>query len=116
MLNILEVMILGHFRLVIIIIPKVMDHLLIHIKEVNIKREKRNSMMFSFFLGLTSAKDLEIIARRHDFETLYSTTDKNESKTKPSISNTNFQWMNAGVLFTDKTIESDLTGIYQTGL
>jgi hypothetical protein len=63
---------------------------------------------------LISASDLEIIARRHGFEPLYSTNEK-QSQTKRSISNKNSQWMNAGVLFTDKTIDPDLTEIHHTG-
>jgi len=66
-------------------------------------------------LDFNSASDLETIARRHGFEPLYSTNEK-KPQTTFSNSNHNSQWMNAGVLFTDKTIESDLTGIHKTGL
>ncbi|CAF1260047.1 unnamed protein product [Rotaria magnacalcarata] len=61
----------------------------------------------------SNASDLEIIARRHEFEPLYSVSEKNV-QTKPPICNTNTQWMNSGVLFTDKTIEPYVTGIHQT--
>jgi hypothetical protein len=43
---------------------------------------------------------------------LYST---NETQTKSINSDPNLQWMNAGVLFTDKTIEPDVSGIHKTG-
>ncbi len=67
------------------------------------------------FLGLTSASDLETIARRHGFEPLYSVNEK-QSERKSIFANDNLQWMNSGILFTDKTIQSDLHGIHKTGL
>jgi len=58
-------------------------------------------LFFSFSLkDLTSTSDLDLIARRHGFEPLYST---NETE-----SQSNMQWMNAGVLFTDKKMHSDM--------
>ncbi|CAF4045720.1 unnamed protein product [Rotaria sordida] len=63
--------------------------------------------------NLTSASDLEIIARRHSFEPLYSTNEK-QLQIKSPFSNANIQWMNTGVLFTDKTIEPNITGIHKT--
>ncbi|CAF4210503.1 unnamed protein product [Rotaria sp. Silwood2] len=49
--------------------------------------------------------ELKTIAHRHGFETLYEqlTTSSNTSK-----------WTNAGVFFTNKTIDSDVTGIHKT--
>jgi hypothetical protein len=62
-----------------------------------------------------SGSDLETIARRYDFEPLY-TTNETQSQTKfHTNSKHNSQWMNAGVLFTDKNIESDTTGNHKTG-
>ncbi|CAF3925181.1 unnamed protein product [Rotaria sp. Silwood1] len=63
--------------------------------------------------NLTSTSDLDIIARRHNFEPLYSTNEK-QLQIKSPFSNTNTQWINTGVLFTDKTIESNVTGIHKT--
>ncbi|CAF4125874.1 unnamed protein product [Rotaria socialis] len=64
--------------------------------------------------NFSNASDLEIIARRYEFEPLYSVSE-NQIQTKPPICNTNTQWMNSGVLFADKTIEPYVTGIHQTG-
>jgi hypothetical protein len=60
-------------------------------------------------LDFISATELETIARRYDFEPLYSTSETSNNRDH------NSQWMNAGVLFTDKTIESDILGIDKTG-
>ncbi|CAF0903962.1 unnamed protein product [Adineta steineri] len=59
--------------------------------------------------NLLSANDLEEIARRYDFEPLYS-SDKKQPSTKFPFDNDNLQWMNAGTFFSDKTIEPQLTG------
>ncbi|CAF0764579.1 unnamed protein product [Adineta steineri] len=59
--------------------------------------------------NLLSANDLEEIARRYDFEPLYS-SDKKQPATKFPFDNDNLQWMNAGTFFSDKTIEPHLTG------
>jgi len=105
----------GHFHLVIIFIHQVKHHLLIHIKIVNNNNIYTRKNLYNYFLDFTSASDLETIARRHGFEPLYSTNEK-QSQTKFSNFNSNSQWMNAGVLFTDKTIEPDFTRIHKTGL
>lgn len=61
-------------------------------------------------LELISNNDLDTIARRYDFEPLFS-GEQTQSETK-----LNTQWMNAGVLFTDKTIKPELTRMDRTGL
>jgi len=53
-----------------------------------------------------SASELATIARRHGFEPLYEQYANTDSNSK---------WANAGVFFTNKTIDSDLTGIHNTG-
>ncbi len=73
------------------------------------------NFLWLLFLGFTSASDLETIARRHGFEPLYS-ENKKQSERKSFFANDNLQWMNSGILFTDKTSPSDLTGIHTTGL
>jgi hypothetical protein len=54
-----------------------------------------------------SDRELETIARRYDFEPLYDqrVTSGNSAK-----------WTNAGVVFSNKTIDSGLTSIHHTGL
>ena len=77
---------------------------------------ERNHVRFEeFCLGSTSPSELESIARRHGFEPLYSTSEK-QSQPRFPFANDNLQWMNTGILFTDKTIESDITGIHHTGI
>jgi len=104
----------GRFHLVIISIHQVKHHLLIHTKIVNNRKAYGKKSFYNYFLDFTSTSDLETIARRHDFEPLYS-TNETRSQTKLSNFNHNSKWMNTGVLFTDKTIEPDLTGIHKTG-
>jgi len=101
----------GHCHLEIIFIHQVKHHLLIHIKIV-IKNKTEIHSKNCGYLDFISATDLDTIARRYDFEPLYST---NETQTKSINSDPNLQWMNAGVLFTDKTIEPDVSGIHKTG-
>jgi hypothetical protein len=64
--------------------------------------------------GSTSPSELESIARRHGFEPLYSVNEK-RSEPKFPFPNNHLQWMNTGILFTDKTIESSVTGAHHTG-
>lgn len=96
----------GLFRLVIISI-----HLVIHRLLTQIKQVKKTNMIINlivdhvfFFIDFTNASDLEIIARRHNFEPLISVNERPVLK-KPPLSDSHSQWMNSGVLFTDKTIE-----------
>ncbi|CAF3724820.1 unnamed protein product [Rotaria sordida] len=49
--------------------------------------------------------ELKTIAHRHNFQTLYE---------QLTNSNNNSKWTNAGVFFTNKTIDSNLTGIHNT--
>ena len=65
-------------------------------------------------LGLISTNDLDTIARRYDFEPLFS-GEQTQSETKFNDLNRNTQWMNAGVLFTDKTIKPEFTRTDRTG-
>lgn len=65
-------------------------------------------------LELITTSDLDTIARRYDFEPLYS-GEQTQSETKFNDSNHSTQWMNAGVLFTDKTIRPEFTRIDRTG-
>jgi hypothetical protein len=73
--------------------------ILIHKKLVNTTYLKLSIYHFSF----NSASELEIIARRHGFDELIT-------------SNQNSNWSNAGVFFTNKTIDSNRTEVQHTGL
>ncbi|CAF1040089.1 unnamed protein product [Adineta ricciae] len=72
-----------------------------------------NAPIETFKSSSTSPSELESIARRHGFEPLYSANEK-QSQPRFPFANDNLQWMNTGILFTDKTIESDMTGIHHT--
>ena len=114
MSNTLEVMNHGHFHLAIISIHPVKSHPRTATKIVSHRRRKI-FLSIDFFSGFKSGSDLEAIARRHGFEPLYDTNEK-KSEGKFHFDNDNLHWMNTGIIFTDKTIEPDLTGIHHTGL
>ena len=60
--------------------------------------------------------DLEAIARRHGFEPFYNINER-QSQSPAVVMDPNSRWMNAGVLFTDKTIGSNnLMERHTTGL
>ena len=105
----------GHFHLVIIFIHQVKHPLMIHTKIVDNKIFGKEMSVITFFVEFTSASNLETIARTYSFEPLYATNEK-QPRTKPPIPNANVQWMNAGVLFTDKTIDPDFNKDHRTGL
>ena len=57
---------------------------------------------------LNSVREIETIARRHGFEPLYNQRVMSGDQSK---------WMNAGVVFSNKPIDSNLTtSIHHTGL
>ena len=71
-----------------------------------IKAEKTMCNRYHYgriLLEFISASDLETIARRYNFEPLCSTNDE-QFQTNAHTSSSNIQWMNSGVVFTDKTI------------
>ncbi|UJR15205.1 hypothetical protein I4U23_002164 [Adineta vaga] len=72
-----------------------------------------NSSNEPYKSNLISSSELEIIARRHGFEPLYSASEK-QSQPKFPFTNDNLQWMNTGILFTDKTIEPNMSGTHYT--
>ncbi len=91
----MEVIYLGRFHLVIILIHQ------IHRKIVN-----RRLIKLSIHYFFNIASELATIARRHDFEPLYEQCTNSENNSK---------WTNAGVFFANKTIDSDSNGIHNTG-
>ena len=67
--------------------------------------------VFDFYVDA----DLEAIARRHGFEPFYNINER-PSQSPTVVMDPNARWMNAGVLFTDQTIGSNLMERHTTGM